>query len=276
MLQGALRSRDVDPVANAIRVWAEIISHCHIDLVSYGASERSKWLECLLARAGSFPGGSFYPGVWRQMVGITDFAYGASPAQWTVALTRQTTATLYRSLPCPGAWPTSPLVPDVICWHPSRQRSGDESWEPCRSLTLTTSFTAEDRSYLESPSEFDRLMEDAQDDSGVVVLMISDRPARRYDSQRISRSHSEPRFRPKLRTGTRERFRKATRPWLDYHPCEAYPHGSPYHWRHSYQVNGVDFDECARGTRRYANIQETPWWKMWSSRKDKKFRWVWQ
>ena len=216
-----------------------------IELCEYGNKENQIWKDI----------GIKIPGRWARAEQIV---YGPTPSDWSIIIRHVHHIPIYKLHSLPGAFIENCSAPTTIMWPRTREEEDEGRWE--RVETKRVLSEPVDVRYINArlTEPFTELVESAQDDSGVVMLMQY-RASRTRSS--ASRSHSQPSS-IRRREAAYQKVRYSHRhPWLNlYHLC---PFNSQ--WQFGYN-RGESFGlrSCIKDTSHgRSSVQES--WSWWHS-----------
>jgi hypothetical protein len=199
---------------DTIRVWAEMIQRAGLDLCDYGAKESEVWKSLGVQDSSKF---QHILRIYHKPTKIEQLVYGPTPTDWSLKTFYFWGHYIYTLRPPPGSFAEEYRLPTAIAWLPTEKEENEGPWTLVEKKYLVSK-DADLRDSLSHPREpFNKLVDDPQDDAGVIMLMQY-RDSRTLSA--ASRSHSQP---PDLRR--REVAYLAAqsccrREWLaNYHLC---------------------------------------------------------
>jgi hypothetical protein len=215
--QPTSRFEQMDCFTSFLRTWAKVVQDSGRDLLAYGAQEAA---------------------VWDSKLGL-NLIFGDTPDSWSLSACSPGRLRVKMEVlalhPTPGAFPTSPLIPNKICWFPRKAERREGQWARERVLYLECqSSPAQQHPCPPSGSEE---ITSAQDDAGCLALAFpntaasspfrsltaSEEPPTRLGriSQRDSGSRWIPMPRPCCTTGTSSDDRARTAFWYSWPDTDA-------------------------------------------------------
>ncbi|OQV03781.1 hypothetical protein CLAIMM_08781 [Cladophialophora immunda] len=244
-----------------IHTWAEMIQRAGLDLWEYGEHESEVW------RALGVQNGS---GLWKWPAVVVQLVYGPTPANWSLIIDQPWKINVYELQQPPGAFGDDPRLPTEIAWVPTQDEEDEGPWIFIeRKERVTKDVDLRDLLSDQRDTFFD-LVDDSQDDSGV-IMMMQYRASRATDGTRM-RSRSQP---PCLsRRGRAYKYSHILHrsQWLQYHLCpldSRWRLGCVSRWYEGPFIPGmeirgsvVDERSCLKGTcsRSPPSAQETWGW----------------
>jgi hypothetical protein len=171
---------------NTIRVWAETIQRAGLDLCDYGAKESEVWKSLGVQDYSKF---QHILKQRYQPTKIEQLVYGSTPTDWSLKTCHFWSHYVYGLRPPPGAFTEKQCLPATIAWLPTKKEENEGPWTLVESKYLVSKHVDLRNSLSHSQEPFNKLVDDPQDDSGVIMLM-------QYRASRTpsaaSRSHSQP------------------------------------------------------------------------------------
>jgi len=196
-----------------IRLWVEMLQQAGIDLIDYGSKESQIWRR--LGLQDYFRIRESWCSDMDLSCKVEKLVYGSRPADWGVIYSLERRVPLLELHPPPGTFPEERHLPTTIIWSPTDEEKDEGHWEV---QTIKTIFSepADLRDIVEPMEPLTELVNSTQDDSGVIMLMLSQSNRPRNST---SRSCSQPPASRRRRVGFE---RQGLRPhWLQtcHHLC---------------------------------------------------------
>jgi hypothetical protein len=231
-----------------ILVWTQMIIDAGIDLCAYGTMERETWSRLDINRKLEVSG----------YTEISDLVFGPRPTDWSLKTFFVRSQSLYRLESPPGAFPEDQRLPLLIAWRPTSSESSEGYWSLKKEKVLPSK-TMDIRELLSIVTGSENTLVDAaQDDSGVIMLMQYRASRRRYP---LKRSHSQPPMLQRRDISYYASHTSRTRHWLmSYHFC---PFDS--HWRLNCNYDASSVGNSSSQVElydKYMNLSDHSRWKV--------------
>lgn len=146
----------MDPQA-CIEAWAKELLDAGVDLAEYGERELKMWEALPEYDKPKYNNRKhmwyFLPnnfGSWR----VDSFVYGPKPSDWRVVVRQKTLVKVYELQRTPGAWVSSELLLQAICWESRERESQEGHWNFVRQLKLDSDPWYSDELIEERPADF--------------------------------------------------------------------------------------------------------------------------
>jgi hypothetical protein len=204
----------LSPTLDTIRVWAEMIQRAGLDLCDYGAKESEVWKSLGVQDYSKF---QHILTQWYQPTKIEQLVYGSTPTDWSLKTCHFWRHYVYRLRPPPGAFTGKHDLPATVAWLPTKKEENEGPWTLVETRDLASKDVDLRDSLSHSREPFNKLVDDLQDDSGVIMLM-------QYRASRmpsaVSRSHSQPPYLRRREVACYAVQSSHRRLWLaGYHLC---------------------------------------------------------
>lgn len=223
---------------NTIHIWAEMIQRAGLNLCDYGARESEVWKSLGVQDYSKFQHILLR---WHQPTRVEQLVYGSTPTDWSLKICHFWKHHVYRLRPLPGAFTEEHRLPATIAWLPTKKEENEGPWKLVESKDLVSNDVDLGDSFSHSRELFNKLVDDPQDDSGVIMQMQY-RASRRPSA---SRSHSQPPYLRRREVAYYAVQWSYRRPWLTgYHLC-------PFDFRW-----------------RFGCVGETPWRFSWLTQEE--------
>ncbi|EXJ67537.1 uncharacterized protein A1O5_09550 [Cladophialophora psammophila CBS 110553] len=158
---------------DALRIWIEMVQKAGLDLCEYGAKESQIWDSLVLRgleerrRHGSMP----VEQDRLESVRVERLVYGPTPADWSLKVSYSQTLYVHKLSLLPGAFGPKSSLPDQIIWFPDEEEETEGNWTIVQKKRLVPA-AADLRDLVPSScGPFMELLDETQDDSGVIMLM---------------------------------------------------------------------------------------------------------
>lgn len=207
LLNCVLRSGSMEPgsMMEILSLWMEMVQSAGLDVDTYRERENE-----VLKRSKMFFG-------LERPMELVDIVASGLIREWSIRIRPKRSMNVYRLINMPGAFSTNPSVPPTVCWTPSKSELEEEHWTWTRMIDISST-TFDIRQWTDWQLEhFSRLIDQAQDDTGVVIL-LTDRSYAKRTTRRRSSSAPPPLMQRELAFFRGRRSK--SHPWLrDYHLC---------------------------------------------------------
>ena len=234
-------------LGEAINLWGTILRRCEVDLHSYASIEQQIWTCFETSSEFHLEEKRLKP---RRLV------FDENSDSWKLEVLSFVSIPLYESPSIPGSWmPDMPRISE-ICWEPYDEDEDDYTWIKTGGVEIQSDpWIVGDGGSRRMDPGYETLLNQAQDDHGVIALRVN----QRKPSAMLRRRCSQPHLRH-LERWCRKSGAKNPRPWLPgWHVC-------PYDGRLRFDCDVMvhhrpDFRACAKGfSCRESCVQETSRW----------------
>jgi hypothetical protein len=194
--------------------------------------------------------------------------YGPTPADWGVEFCRITSVRVHQLQKPPATYSSGYDIPDRILWKPTEVEETEGPWKVIPTKTLASASVDSRQVSSHSRESFLKLVDDTQDDTGVIALVQQRASLRRKEQPSYRRrSISQPPILRRREVAYYARQRSNNRLWLGH--CHLCPFDSRWKFgchRHSGETLSDNHDSelfdvrsCARGLSRLGTSLQASW-----------------
>ncbi len=222
---GLRRLCDVSVATACIDFWINMLQVAGIDLLQYGAKESKIWESFRCGNSLDIDVIELWWSSKASGLQVKRLLYGPTPADWGVEFFRIRIVRVHKLQKLPGAYSSGCDNPDRIIWKPYEVEENEGSWKVIARKTLVSALVDSRRMSSRTREPFLGILDDSQDDSGVIALMQQRATLKREKGLRYrQRSRSQPPILQRREVAYCAQQEPHSRKWLG--PCHLCPFDS--------------------------------------------------